>query len=76
MDSPGDPEVKALPANAGDMGLILGPGTKISHTTRQLSPYTTSTEAPMPYSPHTTTTEFPLSATRESLHTATKTQYC
>jgi len=47
-DSPGDPVVKDLPANAGDMGLILGPGTKISHTTRQLSPHTTTTEAPMP----------------------------
>ena len=46
-DSPGDPVVKDLPANAGNMGLIPGPGTKISHTTRQLSPYTTTTEAPI-----------------------------
>ena len=25
-DFPGDPVVKSLPANAGNMGLILGPG--------------------------------------------------
>ena len=30
--------VKNLPCNAGDMGLILGRGTKISQAAQQLSP--------------------------------------
>ena len=30
-DFPGSPVVKNLPANAGDMGLIPGPGNKIPH---------------------------------------------
>ena len=30
-DFPDGPVVKNLPANAGDMGLIPGPGTKIPH---------------------------------------------
>ena len=36
--------VKNLPANAGDLGLIPGGGTKISHAARQLSPQATTTE--------------------------------
>ena len=34
---PGGPVVKNLPARAGDMGSISGPGNKISHTAGQLS---------------------------------------
>ena len=33
-DFPGVPEVKSLPFNAGDMGLIHGRGTKIPQATR------------------------------------------
>ena len=36
-DFPGGPVVKNTPAKAGNMNSISGPGTKISHTTRQLS---------------------------------------
>ena len=42
-DFPGGPVVKDPPTNAGDMGLIPGPGR--SHMPRQLSPYTPTTEA-------------------------------
>ena len=38
---PSGPVVKNLPSNAGDMGSILGPGTKVPHATEQLSPHTT-----------------------------------
>ena len=31
-------------ANAGDMGLVPGPGTKIPHAAGQLSPHTTTAE--------------------------------
>ena len=31
--------VKNLPSNAGDMGLIPGPGTEIPHVTGKLSPH-------------------------------------
>ena len=37
-DFPG-PVVKNLPSNAGDMGLIPGLGTKISHAVGQPSPW-------------------------------------
>ena len=43
-DSAGSPVVKDLPCNARDLGLTLGWGTKISHTVKQLSPHTTTTE--------------------------------
>ena len=33
-----------LPANAGDMGLVPGPGAKIPHAAGQQSPCTTATE--------------------------------
>lgn len=33
-----------LPTNAGDAGLVPGSGNKIPHTTRQLSPWDTTTE--------------------------------
>ena len=36
---PGGSVVKNLPCNAGDMGLILGRGTKISQAAQQLSPH-------------------------------------
>ena len=39
-DFPGGPVVKNLPSNAGDMGPILGRGTKIPHAVGQLSPCT------------------------------------
>ena len=47
-DFPGDPEVKNLPANAGDVGLIPSLGTKILHGSEQLGLCTTITEACMP----------------------------
>ena len=34
-DFPGGPVFKNLPCNAGDMGLILGQGTKIPHSLEQ-----------------------------------------
>ena len=40
---PGDLVVKNLPANAGDMGSITGPGAKILHALGKLSPCTTIT---------------------------------
>ena len=36
--------VENPPSSAGDMGLILGQGTEISHATGQLSPHATTTE--------------------------------
>ena len=36
-DFPGGPVVKNPPSNAGDMGLIPGQGTKISHAVEHLS---------------------------------------
>ena len=44
MDFLGGPVVKNPPANAGDMGLIPGPGRL--HV--QLSPNATTTKAPIP----------------------------
>ena len=44
-DFPGGPVVKNPPCNAGDSGLILGQGTKIPHTVKQLYPHATATEA-------------------------------
>ena len=35
-DFPSGPVVKILPCNAGDMGSILGLGTKVSQATKQL----------------------------------------
>ena len=43
-DVSGGAVVKNLPANAGDTGLIPGPG-KIPHAAEQLSPCATTTEA-------------------------------
>ena len=37
-DFPCGPVVKSPTCNAGDAGLIPGPGTKIPHATEQLSP--------------------------------------
>ena len=36
-DFPGGPEVRNLPCNEGDMGLIPGWGTKIPHAAGQLN---------------------------------------
>ena len=44
MGFPGGPEVKNLPAKAGDTGSIPGPGTKIPHAVEQLRPDSTTTE--------------------------------
>ena len=38
----GGPVAKNLPCNAGDVGSIPGPGTKIPHAREQLSPTTES----------------------------------
>ena len=43
-DFPGGPVVKSPSCNAGDVGLIPGQGTKISHAMGQLSPGATTTE--------------------------------
>ena len=43
---PGDPVVKNLPSNAGDVGLILGWGIKILYVSEQLSPCTATRETP------------------------------
>ena len=61
-DFPGGPGVKSLTAKAGDMGLILGLGTKILHASGQLSLCTTPVEplhsgALALWSPCTATTE-------------------
>ena len=37
-DFPGEPVVKNLPSNAGDVGSIPGQGTKIPHASGQLNP--------------------------------------
>ena len=42
LDLPGGPVAKHPPANAGDLGLIPGLGTKIPHVMRQLSPCATT----------------------------------
>ena len=60
---PGDLVVKHLPANAGDMGSITGPGTKILHALGKLSPCTTITavalqqEKPLQWEAHTSQLE-------------------
>ena len=43
-DFPGGPVVRNSPSNAGDVGSILGQGTKIPHAVGQLTPYATTTE--------------------------------
>ena len=43
-DFPGGPVVESLPCNAGDVGLILGQGTRVPHAVGQLSPCTAITE--------------------------------
>ena len=49
--------VKNPPANAGDMGLIPGPETKISHAVEELSLYSTRGEATAMRRPCTETRE-------------------
>ena len=65
-DFPGGPVVKNPPSNAGDLGSILGWGTKIPHATGQLSPHAPTTElqclnerAHVLWSLHATTREKP-----------------
>ena len=71
-DFPGGPVVKKLPADAGDMGLIPGPGRShmpwgnYSHVPQLLSPSSTTREAITMRSTGT--------ATRESPHATMKTQ--
>ena len=43
-DFPGGPVVNYLPYNAGDVGSILGQGTKIPHAAGQLSPCATTND--------------------------------
>ena len=43
-NGPGDPVLKSLACNAGDLGLIPGPGTKIPHASEKVSPLATITE--------------------------------
>ena len=43
-DFPGGPVVRNPPSNSGDVGLIPSWGTKIPHTSRQLSPCATTKE--------------------------------
>ena len=56
-DFPGGPVSKNPPCNAGDVGSISGLGTKIPHTTEQLSPRVTATEVCVLWSPCVTTAE-------------------
>ena len=51
--------VKNLPSNAGDIGSIPGPGTKIPRASGQLSPHTITAE-PEFSGAHTTTREKPV----------------
>ena len=41
---PGGPVVKKAACNAGDVGSVLGQGTKITHAAGQISPHTVITE--------------------------------
>ena len=43
-DFPGGPVVKNLPLNAGNIGSILGQGTKIPHAAEQISLSATTRE--------------------------------
>jgi len=64
---PGGLVVKSLPANAGDMGSIPGPGTKIPHAVEQLRPDATTTEPGATAAKACTSQEKSLcSATREA----------
>ena len=67
LNFPGGAVDKNLPANAGDMGLISGPGR--FHIHGEFSPCATTTEAPSPYSPYSTTIE---ATTTRSLHSTTR----
>ena len=44
-DFPGDPVVRNLPCKVGDVALIPGWGTRISHAVERLSPCTTQLES-------------------------------
>ena len=44
LDVPGGPTVKNPPSSAGDIGLLLGRGTKIPHAMGHLSPRVTAAE--------------------------------
>ena len=55
---PSDPVGKNLPSNAGDVGLILGQGTKIPRATTR-EPVCCNYRAHVLWSPHATTREKP-----------------
>lgn len=61
-DFPGGPEVKNLPCDAGDTGVIRSRGTKIPRAVEQLSLRVATTEP----------TLWSLAPQLESLHAATK----
>ena len=67
--------VKNLPSNAGDMGSILGQGTKVPDASEQLSPCATTGES-MCHSKrgHRAATKESLHTTKKSPHAAIKTQ--
>ena len=54
---PGGSVVKNPPANAGDIGSILCPESKIPHATGKLSPRATTTDAHVSHSPCSATRE-------------------
>ena len=75
QDFSGGPVVKSLPANAEDMGSILGPGG-FCMPPKLISPFSTAREATTMRTPHMPTREqAPLATTRESPHSAAKTQH-
>ena len=57
-DFPGGPVVKNLPSSAGDTGLALGQGTKITLAMEQVSPFT-ATIKPLCSRAHTPQLEKP-----------------
>ena len=63
-DFPGGPVVKNLPARAGDMSSVPGPGRLTPHIVEQVSLCAAATE-PAPWSPPAATTE-PVPPTREA----------
>ena len=68
----GDPVVKNLPCNAGDIGSIPGQGTRIPHTEEQLSQRATATEPAHSRAHETRPLKKPLEGSERSLCGATK----
>ena len=65
--------VKNLSADAGDTGLMPGPGTNIPYASGQKSLFTTTTESTHSRA-HVPQQEKPVHTARESPHMATKTR--